>query len=275
MARLVTLIENTTEDKSMLTEHGLSFYLENKGSKFLIDTGQSGKFIKNAVNMGIDIKDVDYVIITHNHYDHIGGLLTFLQYNSKAIVYIRRAAFESQYLRLGASKKVLSIDEKIYSKYKDRFIYLDKDIVLDNIHLLSLPLPDSRYISKDKDFYKTSGDKYIKDTFEHELFIVVEGAKLDIISSCSHTGIINIVNRVREIFYKPINNVIGGFHFAARGISSINCDKEFVYDNAKGLADIEGMIYTGHCTGIKAYRLMREVLGDKMNYLYTCKIINL
>ncbi|MCE5219803.1 MAG: hypothetical protein LLF98_00675 [Clostridium sp.] len=62
--KITTLIENNSdENKSLLSEHGLSLYIETDEIKILFDTGQSGDFIKNAEKLKIDLNNLDYVIV--------------------------------------------------------------------------------------------------------------------------------------------------------------------------------------------------------------------
>jgi 7,8-dihydropterin-6-yl-methyl-4-(beta-D-ribofuranosyl)aminobenzene 5'-phosphate synthase len=64
--RVITLVENLVYKKGVRAEHGLSFYLECDKSKILFDTGQSGLFLENAVKLGVEISEVDaLVIVTH------------------------------------------------------------------------------------------------------------------------------------------------------------------------------------------------------------------
>ena len=80
-----TLCENTSVNEDIKAEHGLSFYLElNNGRKLMIDTGQTDLFYENAEKMGVDVSDVECLVISHGHYDHVGGLNKFLEVNKKA-----------------------------------------------------------------------------------------------------------------------------------------------------------------------------------------------
>jgi len=92
-----TLVENTALSKDFGSEHGLSLYIETNGRKTLFDVGASGLFLKNAIKMNVNIPDVDYLIISHGHYDHGGGLKVFLRENTKAEVFLHRLAFEKYY----------------------------------------------------------------------------------------------------------------------------------------------------------------------------------
>ena len=91
--KITCLAENTTSRPDIEAEHGLSLYIETNGKKILFDMGQGELFIRNAKRLGIDLSDVDIAVISHGHYDHGGGLRSFLEINKKAPVYISEHAF--------------------------------------------------------------------------------------------------------------------------------------------------------------------------------------
>ena len=95
--KITALLENTASDCCMLTEHGLSLYIEAQGKKILFDMGQTDLFYKNALTLGIDLAEVDIAILSHGHYDHGGGLEKFLEINKKAPIYVSSRAFEPHY----------------------------------------------------------------------------------------------------------------------------------------------------------------------------------
>ena len=84
--RIIILSDNRTDNPLLETEHGLSVYLEYNGRKYLLDTGASDLFMRNAEKLGVDLSEVDYCLISHGHNDHIGGLPAFLEVNHKAKV---------------------------------------------------------------------------------------------------------------------------------------------------------------------------------------------
>ena len=94
---ITSLVENTSR-MDFPVEHGLSLYISlDDGHKILFDMGQRRLFADNAERLGIDLADVDIAVVSHGHYDHGGGLRTFLELNKKAKVYISRHAFEPHY----------------------------------------------------------------------------------------------------------------------------------------------------------------------------------
>lgn len=84
MIKIVTLVENTKCDKACGSKYGLSFYIETKNHKILFDVGPNDLYYKNAKKLGINIEDVDTLILSHGHFDHAGGLNHFLKVNKKA-----------------------------------------------------------------------------------------------------------------------------------------------------------------------------------------------
>ncbi len=111
------------------------------------------------------------------------------------------------------------------------------------------------------------------DPFKHELIMVIrEHAGLVIFTGCSHNGILNMIVTVTHQFPNaPIKAVFGGFHLL--GLPFFNTmagSKAEVENIAKELLTypIE-KIYTGHCTGMKAYGVLKEVLGEKLEHFPT------
>ena len=128
---ITTLVDNSSHNEDLLKEHGLSVYIEHNGTNILFDTGLTNKFSMNAAKLDINLRDVDIAIISHGHYDHLGGLIDFLSLNDKAKVYLKREIFDTQYVSI-KDGNILDRgypDELI--NYKDRFIFLDDDVTRD------------------------------------------------------------------------------------------------------------------------------------------------
>ena len=71
-------------DHDFCGEAGLSFLIETAGKKILFDTGLSGLFLANAEKMGISLRDLDVLVLSHGHIDHTGGLATLARYLAAA-----------------------------------------------------------------------------------------------------------------------------------------------------------------------------------------------
>ncbi|AFV12532.1 metallo-beta-lactamase family protein [Thermacetogenium phaeum DSM 12270] len=79
-----TLVENTSISKDFGSEHGLSLYIETKKHKILFDVGASELFLQNAKKLNVNIADVDFLVISHGHYDHGGGAKNLFERKQKS-----------------------------------------------------------------------------------------------------------------------------------------------------------------------------------------------
>lgn len=91
------LSDNRRCDDSLEIEHGLSILLETDKHCILLDTGASDVFIRNAEKMGIDLRTVDYVFISHGHSDHAGGLQYIVGRDRKAKVLVSPDAMSGKF----------------------------------------------------------------------------------------------------------------------------------------------------------------------------------
>ena len=94
--KITVLVENTSLC-DIPVEHGLSLYIEACGKNVLFDSGQSTLFAENAKRLGVDLKAVDFCVLSHGHYDHSGGLMEFICENDHAPIYMHKNAFGLHY----------------------------------------------------------------------------------------------------------------------------------------------------------------------------------
>ena len=80
--KVTVLVENTAPQNSgLVSEHGLSLYIQYRDHHILLDAGCSQAFAQNAQVLGIDLTQVDLAVLSHGHYDHADGLRCFLELN--------------------------------------------------------------------------------------------------------------------------------------------------------------------------------------------------
>ena len=256
--KVTTLVENLTYKSGLLAEHGLSFYIEMESKKILFDTGQSDVFVRNAQALGIDLTEVDAVVISHGHYDHAGGLNTFLRLNQKAKVYLKRAALADKYH--GTSRYIgAAVNAGLAS---GRIAFVDDQLELDRglfiiPHTPIINPADTHF----KGFLVKKESLFEEDTFEDELFLAVDSTDgISIISSCSHRGITNMVEAAKSTFKKEIKAVVGGFHL--QGCSPEQLEETISYFEQQAPKSL-GIC---HCTGIDRYGGFVHRLGSMVFY---------
>lgn len=266
--KITSIIDNISKNKSINSEHGLSLLIEFNNKKILFDTGSSNLLLDNAKKLNIDLSDIDILIISHGHYDHMGGMRAFFSVNKKAKVYIKKQTNQQYYIKKQFYYKYVSGDLSLFDDFKDRFVYINKNTdISENISIITNinTIDNCDYIKNS--MYKLNNRILYRDPLDHELLLVInEDNNLTVITGCSHSGIINMVNEVSLCFPgKKINNLIGGFHL--KGLNRSN-DKIIINHLTAELKkyNIE-KLYTCHCTSYKYYLKLKEILKDQIDYL--------
>ncbi len=275
---IISLIENTKSQdrKDLCVERGLSMLIRSQGKQILFDTGVKDGFRKNARELEVDLSKVDLAVLSHHHYDHGGGLKVFFEANQKAKVFLRTSRTE-QFLFVdywGLVKRSIGLDTSLFQQHPERFVFLNHftEISPDVFILTEIekhhPVPRGN-----RHLYAQEGYRRRRDDFSHELMLVVrESQGLVAFSGCSHHGILNMIEAVMAQFPGvPIRAVIGGFHLIDRAKpETMAGNPEDVEDLGRTLLEYPvDKVYTCHCTGLKAYDILKRVMGSRLEYFQT------
>jgi Metal-dependent hydrolases of the beta-lactamase superfamily II len=269
------LIENTTSSSALGCEHGLSLYIETGKHNILFDTGTTGLFAENAAKMGIDLSKVDIAVLSHGHYDHSGGLKTFLSLNQTAKVYLHSEAFGEYYGYEDDGRiEYIGLDKSLLSN--ERFVFTgDSFIIDDGLKLFSGVKGKRFYPAGNADLLIKTGDTYIKDDFKHEQnLIITEDGKRVLITGCAHNGIVNIIDHFKNEEGGLPDYVVGGFHLS-NPETNVTEDPKIVKEIAGFFMETGSAYYTGHCTGIGSYNILKETLEDRIGYISTGSVIKI
>jgi len=261
--KIVALMEDNLCGENLCAEHGFSIYIETNRHKLLVDTGQSPITWKNAKVRGVDLEAVDTIVLSHGHYDHSGGLMALVGQNTKAKIYLRDNAGGDYYSYKENAEKYIGIDKNILTLANA--IPVSEDMVIDEELSIYTKVTGRRLWPKGNlRLHERIYDKYVQDEFSHEQYLVIryESDKYALISGCAHNGILNILDRFREIYHTEPSIVISGFHMILTEYT--DADLEAIKATAKELAKMNTIFYTGHCTGQVAFDLMKEILGDQL-----------
>lgn len=249
MLRITTLIENSPgEHHGLATEHGISFCVEKDGHMILFDTGQSGAFLSNAPKLNISLGAVEHVVLSHGHYDHSGGFRSLCSAARGFSLVTGEGFFSPKYaLRNGAYDYLGSdFDEAFLSEKGIHHVTLSgpgKEILPGVFVLSSFPRVHSEEKVNPR-FVLRKDSVFVPDSFDDEILLAVEtGEGLAVLLGCSHPGMRNMLDAVKERLRRPILAVLGGTHLVEAKGSGLEKSLEYLQNS--------GILFIGmsHCTG--------------------------
>lgn len=261
--RIIILSDNRTVNPLLEVEHGLSVYMEYNGRKYLLDTGASDLFIRNAEKLGVNLCEVDYCLISHGHNDHIGGLSVFLEMNHRAKIILSDEIPGAEYASVRRYHHSITGNVD-FQKYHQRFIFIHEDTFVDGIHIYThlahhhaKPLGDRTLL------IKTDNGEYVRDDFSHELAFVIGDV---LFTGCAHHGILNILESIQEL----IRLSIGGFHLLDSHFSEFYETDVQLQEIASELANRypDVVFYTGHCTGEHCFEVLSREKGLRIHQFH-------
>jgi 7,8-dihydropterin-6-yl-methyl-4-(beta-D-ribofuranosyl)aminobenzene 5'-phosphate synthase len=245
-------------------EWGFSALIEADGHRILLDTGaHPDTVLQNAHDLNIDLSDVREVVLTHNHWDHVTGLMALRREMMKknpsalSVAYVARGIFYSRPAPQGEDNQMIAM-KKEYEATGGRFIEREEAAEIFPGAWLTGPVPrkypEHNWSSTGK--VQTPAGLVEDNIPEDQSLVLNTPEGLVVVTGCGHAGIINILTFAREQFpSEPVEAVIGGLHLFPATDEQLNWTadkmKEFKVANLMG----------AHCTGIEAVYRIREHLG--------------
>jgi 7,8-dihydropterin-6-yl-methyl-4-(beta-D-ribofuranosyl)aminobenzene 5'-phosphate synthase len=259
--RITVLYDAFGRDSTMRRDWGYAAFIEIAGRRILFDTGNNaGVLAQNAKAKGIDLTRLDFVVMSHRHGDHMGGMSYLLEKNPKVAIYAPKEGFgvygadlPSTFYRKDGS---LPPDQQYYNGAppdrmvfgsawpQARFTLIDKTTeIAPGVHLISL----------------VSDKPGTLELREQSLAIETRDG-IVLVVGCSHPGIDNIVKAAAAINPR-ISFVAGGFHLVVAKDPEIEAIAAALRDTYK-----VGYIAPGHCTGEPTFTALKKAFADR--YLY-------
>jgi 7,8-dihydropterin-6-yl-methyl-4-(beta-D-ribofuranosyl)aminobenzene 5'-phosphate synthase len=247
----ITILSTMLSDRAV-GEWGFAALIEADGHRILVDTGaKPDTVISNLRTLHLDLSDVREVVLTHNHDDHVGGLLTlrreFMKSNPAALslVHVGKGIFFSRPDGRAEGNPMLLL-KKQYEDTGGKFVEHDTATELFPGAWLSGPVPrpyPERNWSNLGKVQTPSG--LVEDTVPEDQSLVFNTANgLVVVSGCGHAGVVNTITFAETAFPKtPVYALIGGFHL----FSATDQQLDWTADKLKGF----GVSYLigAHCTG--------------------------
>ena len=253
----VTVLSDNLSINSLQSEWGLSFYIEYQGFRILYDVGGSDIFLSNAKALGIDISEVDFAVLSHAHYDHSSGMPAFFNANSKASFFVSPNAGENCYSGNILKRHYIGLPKGLLHEYSSRIIAPEGVAeVAEGIFIVPHSAPGLDAVGRKSRMYIKRGRRYVADDFSHEQSLVFRTDDgLVVFNSCSHSGADIIADEISHAFPdEKIFAYFGGLH-----LFKLN-DREITDISGKVKSSGLKHLYTGHCTGERAFRLLKNLM---------------
>lgn len=268
------IVDNEASKKTegLATEAGLSYWIEYKNRTYLFDAGEGEAIRANLPKLQKTLKDVDGLIISHGHHDHLGGMDWVLeQVNPSVPIYAKASVTDPVWSNRATGIAYAGVKPELIEPIQARLHAVESVEEIEPGFFL-VPRASNRYPQPGSSQFLFEGKEgdLRPDSFSHECFIIVrlqEG--LVVVSGCSHQGIANMVDRAQELFPgEPVVSVIGGFHLQGRK-PDYEESEEMIESLAMYLKEqVSGSIYTGHCTSLSGFEGLKRVLADQVQYFY-------
>ena len=259
--QIITLSENTAS-YGFIAEWGLSILVDADGTRILVDTGLSFSAVHNAQLLGIDLSTIDWIVLSHGHADHTGGLREVLRRRGEVKViahpdmwaakYARRSPKEERYAGIPFSREELESLGARFNLSREPVRITDRIMTTGEIPMIS------GYEEVDQNLFVKEGDVLRPDSLADDLALVIDADfGLVVVLGCAHRGIINTLRHAQNLTGKDIvYAAIGGTHlFRAPEVRVEQTSADLKEMGLRRLG-------VSHCTGFRASARLAQEFGD-------------
>lgn len=265
--RLKITVLSTMLAERGIGEWGYAALVEVDGRRILFDTGNRPETVlANARELGIDLSSVTDVVLSHNHRDHTGGLLTLrrelMRANPAALsrVHVARGIFWSRASGQDSTREgnsMLALRSAFEATGGTFVEHAGPTELLPGVWLTG-PVPRlhaERNWSGAGRVRTPSG--VVEDDIPEDASLVVDAREgLVLLTGCGHAGIVNTVEHARTMIAgRPLHAIVGGLHLFQAS------DSTLAWTGARLRTAGLRYLLAGHCTGIEATYLLRRAVG--------------
>jgi 7,8-dihydropterin-6-yl-methyl-4-(beta-D-ribofuranosyl)aminobenzene 5'-phosphate synthase len=262
--RITVLVENTAGGRGLLAEHGLSFWIELSSRRVLFDAGQSDILFHNAHILGIDLNRVDAVVLSHGHYDHLGGLKRMLEIAPAVPIYLHPRALEAKFACSEGQSRPIGMEQDVAQALEQRIRSGLGSFTNGPVEVLPGVWATGEVPRKSA--LEDVGDRFYLDPactrpdglLDDQALVLKAKGDLVVVLGCAHAGVVNTLDYVAALFPdQPIQTIVGGMHLVRASRARIAHTIEAIHRHRVQ------RIGPAHCTGTEASRELWNMLPQK------------
>jgi len=268
MITLRCIVDDTTMPEStLLGEHGVAFSVETPDGNLLFDTGQSGDVLAhNSAQLGIDLHQMDALALSHAHYDHTGGLRTFLQQSQPGLpLYAHSDLFRKRYaIKDGKPRSIgLRIAQTDLEKLSALHLSAKPVEIFRRVWTTGEITARTEFEGRSPYHYVRANKSWLPDPYRDDMALILEvQSGLVIICGCCHAGLLNTLAHVRRIFNEKVVAIAGGTHLA--NLDKVTLEHTITVVRATSAGCLPEL-YLNHCTGERALDALSQAFIKKVN----------
>ena len=284
--KVTVLVDDVVGRRGTLAEHGLSLLAEigadGLETSVLLDAGTTPSVFRHNVEvLGVDLSKVDAIVVSHGHYDHMGGLLEALRMVGRRIpVIVHPNAFTP---KLAYREALRWIGGPTLREIRDAGgipLVVTESVILAKrqtgveekpIVMTTGEIPRISDFEKVEEFWTVIDGRFVRDEMPDDQAVVIRGDEgIVLLTGCAHSGIINTAWHAQKIAkMERIKAIIGGFHLMSASLERIERTvQELTKLNPELMAP-------GHCTGLEATNAIMRAFGDRCRPISTGAVIEL
>jgi len=260
----ITILVDNHAQEGLTSEHGFSALIEINDQRILFDTGQQEVLFRNAKKLGVDLTNLNSLILSHGHYDHTGETAEILKLNPACELYLHPKAMLPRFsIREGISKNI-AISTKNQQAILNHPInqlhwVTSATEITDSLSLTGeIPKTTTFENSSGPFFLDTEGKRVDPISDDQSIWIETKDG-LIILTGCCHAGIINTMDYIKQKSgVTKVRAIIGGFH-----LRSASKEKQKQTVSALKNHDIKELVPC-HCTGDETTAYLKKGLNIKV-----------
>jgi 7,8-dihydropterin-6-yl-methyl-4-(beta-D-ribofuranosyl)aminobenzene 5'-phosphate synthase len=259
---LTLLVENTARGPGILGEHGLAWWVDTGTHRVLFDTGQGMALIPNAARLSIDLATTDAIVLSHGHFDHVGGLEAALQDAPSALLFLHPRATEPKFSGSdpAAARRISLpfVETESFRRGSRRVVATREPCeVVPGVWMTG-------EIPRANDFEDTGGPFFLDEALtqpdpllDDQAVYLPTPQGVIVVCGCAHAGVVNTLRYIAQLTDgAPVRLLIGGLHLE-------NASPRRMDETVRALrAARPSRMGLCHCTGAAAiHRLWNEFPG--------------